>query len=131
MNPTRNVITDLLPLYFSGEASPDTKAMVEEYFKQDPDFERMARRMAESMSVFKTTLTDDDALEGRTLMRARSRVRQTSLGVALTAIGCFAILVLVAHAAASRGVGSFDALGVVACVAVFAMGVRVARGGSL
>jgi len=42
MKVTREVVTDLLPAYFSGEASGDTKALVEDYFRQDPDFERMA-----------------------------------------------------------------------------------------
>src|SRR5262249_2343150 len=31
------------PIYFSGEASRDTKSLVEEYFRDNPDFERMAR----------------------------------------------------------------------------------------
>ena len=43
MNVTREVITDLLPIYFSGEASSDTKSLVEEYFRANPDFERVAR----------------------------------------------------------------------------------------
>lgn len=46
MNITRQVVTDLLPVYFSGEASGDTKVLVEEYFRRDPDFERMARSAA-------------------------------------------------------------------------------------
>jgi len=41
MNVTREVVTDLLPIYFSGEASGDTKILVEDYFRQDPDFERI------------------------------------------------------------------------------------------
>jgi hypothetical protein len=44
MNVTREVVTDLLPIYFSGEASADTKVLVEDYFRQDPDFECIARR---------------------------------------------------------------------------------------
>jgi hypothetical protein len=43
MNVTREVVTDLLPIYFSGEASKDTKALVEDYFHENPDFERIAR----------------------------------------------------------------------------------------
>jgi hypothetical protein len=43
MNITREVLTDLLPIYFSGEASSDTKSLVEDYFRENPDFERMAR----------------------------------------------------------------------------------------
>jgi hypothetical protein len=46
MKVTRKVVKDLLPKYFSGEASEDTRRMVEEYFRQDPDFERAARAEA-------------------------------------------------------------------------------------
>ena len=46
MNITREVVTDLLPVYFSGEASEDTKLLVEDYFRQDADFERIARSAA-------------------------------------------------------------------------------------
>jgi len=38
MKVTREVITDLLPAYFSREASADTQALVEEFLKQDPEF---------------------------------------------------------------------------------------------
>lgn len=43
MKITRDVITDLLPVYFSGEASADTRVLVEEFFKQDPEFARLAQ----------------------------------------------------------------------------------------
>jgi hypothetical protein len=36
MKITRNVIADLLPLYEAGEASADTRALVEEFLKADP-----------------------------------------------------------------------------------------------
>jgi len=44
MNVTRDVIYDLLPGYFSGDISPDTKALVEEFLGQDPEFSRMLER---------------------------------------------------------------------------------------
>ena len=53
MNITREVVTDLLPIYFSGEASGDTKVLVEEYFRQDPDFERMARSAATPLETLR------------------------------------------------------------------------------
>jgi len=43
MKITRDIVTDLLPAYLSGEASADTRALVEEFFKQDPEFESMAK----------------------------------------------------------------------------------------
>lgn len=53
MNVTREVITDLLPIYFSGEASGDTKVLVEDYFRQDPDFERIARSAATPLETLR------------------------------------------------------------------------------
>jgi len=44
MKVTREVIYDLLPAYFAGEVSDDTRALVEEYFTSDPEFGRMAAR---------------------------------------------------------------------------------------
>jgi hypothetical protein len=54
MNVTREVVTDLLPIYFSGEASGDTKVLVEDYFRQDPDFERLARSAATPLETLRT-----------------------------------------------------------------------------
>ena len=53
MNVTREVVTDLLPIYFSGEASGDTKVLVEDYFRQDPDFERIARNAATPLETLR------------------------------------------------------------------------------
>ena len=53
MNVTREVVSDLLPIYFSGEASGDTKALVEDYFRQDPDFERIARSTAAPLETLR------------------------------------------------------------------------------
>ena len=53
MNVTREVVTDLLPVYFSGEASGDTKVLVEDYFHQDPDFERIARSAATPLETLR------------------------------------------------------------------------------
>jgi hypothetical protein len=53
MNVTREVVTDLLPVYFSGEASADTKVLVEDYFRQDPDFERIARSAATPLETLR------------------------------------------------------------------------------
>ena len=55
MNVTREVMTDLLPVYFSGEASEDTKQLVEIYFRENPDFERIARRAAMPLEQLRRT----------------------------------------------------------------------------
>lgn len=47
MNVTRDVIIDLWPLYQSGEASGDTRRLVEDFLESDPDFMRQAREASE------------------------------------------------------------------------------------
>ena len=41
---TRNVILDLMPLYLAGEASQDTKELVEEYLETDKELAEMAKQ---------------------------------------------------------------------------------------
>jgi hypothetical protein len=41
MNVTHDVITDLWPVYAAGEASADTRALVEAFLRQDPGFARL------------------------------------------------------------------------------------------
>ena len=43
MQITKNIVRDLLPIYLSGEASPETKALVEEFLKTDPVLAEEAR----------------------------------------------------------------------------------------
>lgn len=38
MKITREIISDLWPVYTAGEASPDTRALIEEFLQQDPEF---------------------------------------------------------------------------------------------
>jgi hypothetical protein len=53
MNVTRDVMMDLLPAYFSGEASEDTRRLMEAYFRENPDFERIARRAASPLEALR------------------------------------------------------------------------------
>jgi hypothetical protein len=72
MNVTREVILDLLPVYLSGDASPATRGLVEEYMKQDPELaERIRLQWAEGLAkVAPSSLPPD--LELRSLRRTRS-----------------------------------------------------------
>src|SRR5689334_21553421 len=78
MSLTREVVTDLLPIYFSGEASGDTKMLVEDYFRQDPDFERIARSAATPIESLRaaTPSAADPEKEKRDLESVRWGLRQ-------------------------------------------------------
>ena len=73
MKITREVVTDLLPIYFSGDASSDTKSLVEEYFHENPDFERMARSAGTPLETLRTapSLTAGAEKEKRDLESVR------------------------------------------------------------
>ena len=47
MNVTREVINDLWPLYIAGEASADTRALVEAFLRADPEFAELLHRRGE------------------------------------------------------------------------------------
>ena len=53
MKIEREIIVDLLPAYFSGEASAATRALVEDFFRENPDFEKSARSAAGPLESLK------------------------------------------------------------------------------
>jgi anti-sigma factor RsiW len=80
MNVTSNVIDDLLPAYFSGEASADTRALVEQHFREHPAYEVQARRVAKTLQDALETVAVEPRLERTALRRAKRRLRmQTAL----------------------------------------------------
>ncbi|MBN1593595.1 MAG: hypothetical protein JW941_10175 [Candidatus Coatesbacteria bacterium] len=62
---TRNVILDLLPLYQAGEASEDTRMLVEEYLETDADLAEIARKDVAERLLEQTPvpLTKEDEME--------------------------------------------------------------------
>ena len=87
MKVEREVIIDLLPAYFSGEASPATRALVEEYFREHPEFEKTARsanRPLESLKVPVAAL--DEAKAKLVFERARqiTEIRGSMLWLAIS-----------------------------------------------
>jgi hypothetical protein len=72
MNVTQEVILDLLPLYLSGEASPATRVLVEEYMKQDAELaQRIRLQWADNLAKAVPSALPPD-LELRSLRRTRS-----------------------------------------------------------
>ncbi|MFZ0959144.1 MAG: hypothetical protein WAN60_22580 [Candidatus Sulfotelmatobacter sp.] len=71
MNVTREVILDLLPVYLSGEASPATRTLVEEYLRQDAELaQRIRVSMADNLARAVPSGLPPD-LELRSLRRTR------------------------------------------------------------
>ena len=72
MSITRPVVLDLWPVYVSGEASAETRALVEEYLRGDPEFARQLRENPLN-AVAQPPLPPD--LEASAFARARRRLR--------------------------------------------------------
>jgi anti-sigma factor RsiW len=80
MKVTRDVIYDLLPGYFSGDISPDTRAMVDEFLDQDPEFRRMMERFRTMFPESRGAMAAQAAppSERATFERARAELRKRS-----------------------------------------------------
>jgi hypothetical protein len=72
MNITRPVIVDLWPLYASGEASAETRALVEAFLHGDPELAQQLRREP-VLQVHAGPLSPDH--EARALASTRRRLR--------------------------------------------------------
>ena len=76
MNVTREVVKDLLPLYAAGEASADTRALVESFLRGDPDLARLADALRAGESAPEAspppTSGRDDLSRTKSLLRRRS-----------------------------------------------------------
>lgn len=52
----RNIVMDLLPLYISGETSPETTEAIKKYLETDPELADIAKDMAKANSLGKVPL---------------------------------------------------------------------------
>jgi hypothetical protein len=84
MTVTRDVILDLLPLYFAGHVSADTKTLVDEFLRTDPDFARMSQRFDTLLKAHGTP-ADSGATERRAFERTRRllKTRNHTIGMAV------------------------------------------------
>jgi len=86
MKLEKDVVVDLLPAYFSGEASAATRALVEGYFRENPDFEKFARTAAGPLETLRVPTSElDSAKEKLAFERARTltEARSSFLGLAI------------------------------------------------
>jgi anti-sigma factor RsiW len=75
MNVTRDVISDLWPLYVSGDASADSRALVEAFLSTDPDLAaRLRQEATDPLSGLAPPAPPPDH-ELRTLQRLKRRLR--------------------------------------------------------
>ncbi|TAK17959.1 MAG: hypothetical protein EPO35_02165 [Acidobacteria bacterium] len=79
MKITRDVINDLLPVYLAGEASNDTRALLEDYLRSDPALAAEVRQQAEKsaalLGALSTSLPPDHERETFERIRRHQRER--------------------------------------------------------
>jgi hypothetical protein len=83
MTVTRDVIYDLLPLYFAGQVSEDTKTLIAEFFKADPEFGRMAERFASLLKDERGSTARDRSVLALDRTRRFVRYRNQLIGFAV------------------------------------------------
>jgi hypothetical protein len=81
MKITRDVIYDLLPGYFAGDVSADTRALIDEFLATDPEFARMTSRFQRLFDE-RTVDTSERGRERLGLERARSRAERQQISAA-------------------------------------------------
>ena len=87
MEVTRDVILDLLPVYLMGEASPATRALVEEYLQRDPEL--AARVRANATDALHAASAGLPALAPDLELRSMVRTRRVFVWMRwLFALGC-------------------------------------------
>jgi hypothetical protein len=88
---TRDVVTDLWPIYESGEASADTRAVVEEFLAGDPQFAATLR----SRPVLEGPVNLTPDLEVTALKRTRDLVKGNAWlrGLRLVALALTALAI--------------------------------------
>jgi hypothetical protein len=99
MKITRDVITDLLPVYLAGEASHDTRALIEEFLIEDPLF---AKLIAEQETpLMQNSMNIPKEIEMKTLENTKKLLwkRSLYLGFAI-----FFTLFIVAFRFGSEGI---------------------------
>jgi len=81
MKITRDVIYDLLPGYFAGEVSGDTRTLIDEFLATDPEFARMTTRFQRLFDE-RSADTSERGAERKALERARGRAERRQISAA-------------------------------------------------
>jgi len=79
MKVTRDVVNDLLPLYLADEASDDTRQLVEEFLRNDPELDGRIRRARIAVDTLHGAPSAGKDLELKTLHRTRRMLSLKSL----------------------------------------------------
>jgi anti-sigma factor RsiW len=85
MSITKDVVTDLLPLYEAGEASADSRALVEGFLLEHPEFARTVRDARRGAELLRSSPAPaaHDRLELESLEKTRALLKRRTWTLAL------------------------------------------------
>jgi hypothetical protein len=128
MKITHDVIADLWPLYLSGDASADTRAVIQEFLSSDPSFERRLREDASAriLAAVPTHLEPDHELKALNETRKAMIKREWPLFFAMM-FTCFAFGRIVSDTSWDVSPRNFIATAAIAAAFWVLFFVRLAR----
>jgi len=94
MKLEQDVIVDLLPAYFSGEASAATRAVVEDYFQENPEFAKTARAGSWPLEGLKAPFAPPDKEKEKLALELARRITEERASLLWVAV-CFSLILLV------------------------------------
>ncbi len=85
MKLSESIILDLLPLYFDGDGSKETRALIEDYFNENPEFAgQMKKEFEQGIQIgFTSELKPEDKMLILKNTQKLLRLRTISLNTAL------------------------------------------------
>ena len=131
MKITREVVTDLWPLYLSGEASADTRVLVDEFLEQDPAFALLIRANGTSEFLKPVSMELKPDEEMRSFVMTRKAILHYNMnGLLFLAIlfTCFAFGRIVADTSWDASPRTFIVIASIAAAFWIAFFVHLARG---
>jgi hypothetical protein len=83
MKPDEDVILDLLPLYFGGDASAASRAMIEAYFEEHPRFAQEVRAAQANVPGVPGTAAPNGGHAAITRIKAQLKWRSAQIALAI------------------------------------------------
>jgi hypothetical protein len=128
MKVTKDIVRDLLPAYLAGEATAETRAVVEEYLAKDVEL----RQIVEAAGAYSLAPLEAPAgLESRSLKRARRLLGRKNFWMGFALIFCLAAPIVkplpLADLVMILGLAGWAPF-LITCKKLMATGVEAARG---
>ncbi len=97
MSVSRNVILDLLPVYLAGEASDDTRVLIEEHLQSDKELAKMVTESHKTPFTENIKVPINKETEMESLRKAQAMIHRTILfAAAVILVLCISLMLVTA-----------------------------------